>query len=277
MNIWIVDVQRGIKLVYYSSDNLPLNDNLISGLLSAINQLTMVEFKQPIESINMGGFKWIYILDLDLNLMFVASESIAISTETIKGRLSFIKDLFIRQFKQVITDWTGDVQQFEPFGGMIDNYYQQWSQAENVDALAQFYDVIGIFQQILNLVRNVVRNNTEGETQAGLYQAIEDLFQRFKANPENEKEPELQKIEFSRDTGFNIFNINPLNCDALLVKKQLQKLLLDIISILKEKIGADTILSLFRKEDLFNYIINNLILIKELKLDNFLLQLLLRE
>ena len=108
MNIWIVDVERGIKLVYYSSDDLPLNDNLISGLLSAINQLTMVEFKQPIESINMGGFKWIYILDLDLNLMFVASESIDISTETIKGRLSFIKELFIRQFEVAIKDWTGD-------------------------------------------------------------------------------------------------------------------------------------------------------------------------
>ncbi|MHA1150102.1 MAG: hypothetical protein ACTSR8_17855 [Promethearchaeota archaeon] len=277
MNIWIVDVERGIKLIYYSSENLPLNDNLISGLLSAINQLTMVEFKQPIESINMGGFKWIYLLDLDLNLMFVASDLISVSTETIKGRLLFIKDLFIRQFEATINDWTGDVEQFKPFGDVIDNYYKQWSQAENMDILAKFYDIIGIFQQILNLVRNVIKNNTTGELQTDLYQSIDTLFEEFRNSPKNSGEPELTRIEFTRDSGFNIFNINPLNCDAIFVKNQLQKLVLDVISILKEKIGADTILSLFRKENLFNYIINNLVLIKELKLDNFLLQLLLRE
>ena len=43
--------------------DLALDEDLISGLLAALNQFTTYEFQQGIESIEMGGLRWSYLED----------------------------------------------------------------------------------------------------------------------------------------------------------------------------------------------------------------------
>jgi len=53
MNIWILDSESGITVLYKPYMDLPIDEDLISGLLTALNQFTTYELKEGIE---MGLF-----------------------------------------------------------------------------------------------------------------------------------------------------------------------------------------------------------------------------
>ena len=63
MYIWILDNVSGMTILYSSISKLNINEHLVSGLISALNQFTISQFNDPIESIDMGGLRWIYILE----------------------------------------------------------------------------------------------------------------------------------------------------------------------------------------------------------------------
>jgi hypothetical protein len=58
-------------------------------------------------------------------------------------------------------------------------------------------------------------------------------------------------------------------------ERELINLMKTVITIIKKHIGSLNNVKLLIKENVFDYILNNLILIKELNLDKFLLELLL--
>ena len=89
------------------------------------------------------------------------------------------------------------------------------------------------------------------------------------------KNPELSKITFQRKTGINIININPNNCDMLIVEKEIINLLKRIIEILKSEEGYFTSLKYFIEENIFNYLISNFSLLNDLNLFIFLIKLFL--
>ncbi|MFX1275409.1 MAG: hypothetical protein ACFFBP_16965 [Promethearchaeota archaeon] len=281
MNFWIIDSKKGITLVFYSSMGIFLDENIVSGLISALNQLTMIEFKQPIQSINMGGFKWIYMVEQEINLLFVMSDSIEVSTDIIKGRLSYLKQLFYKQYIQNKEKWkekwTGDLEIFKSFKNIIEDYYNQWTNADHVDSLAEFYDAIGIFQELLNMTKNLVENHCFGEQKNEIYELFSDVVNKLINDPEIEREKELHTISFSIDYGFNIFDIDPMNCNLIFVKKKLKELLLDVFSVLKKELGYEPLLLCLNKEKIFQFIYENLNLIKTLNLDHFILKIILVE
>lgn len=279
MNIWIMDSKRGITLLNKSYLDLPVKDDLVSGLLTALNQFTIVEFNQPIDSIDMGGFMWIYALDTKYNLLFVIADTKEAEVETLRSRLEFIKNLFIRQYaldkEHWENTWNGDLEIFKPFGEIIDRYYENWVAAENIDMFADFFDMIGVFQQILNLLKSVTLNQIDIKKKEGILEDTDDFFNKFKNRMDILKSQELGKISYTADTGFNIFNINPTNCDVMFVRKVLMDLIIQIVHIIKEKLGHDLSLNYFSEYKIFNYIFNNMTLLKRLKLEGFLLQLFL--
>jgi hypothetical protein len=279
VNIWILDSKRGITLLNRSYLDLPVKDDLVSGLLTALNQFTLVEFNQPIDSIDMGGFMWIYDLDPEFNLLFVIADTKEAEAETLRSRLQFIKNLFIKRFvhdkEHWQETWNGDLDRFKEFGEIIDNYYANWVATENIDMFADFFDLIGVFQQLLNLVKNVILNQIDRKKKEKILAEIEEFFNKFKNRMDILKSQELSKISYSSEAGFNIFNINPTNCDVLFVRKVLKDLLVQVIHIIKDKLGHDLSLNYFSEFKIFNYVFNNMTLLKRLKLEGFLLQLFL--
>ena len=83
----------------------PVNEDLVSGLLTALNQFTIVEFKQGIESIEMGGLRWVYIQDKDTNLLFIGADSKQVSAEILRARLDVIRHTFIDQYANDKNRW----------------------------------------------------------------------------------------------------------------------------------------------------------------------------
>ncbi|KKK42180.1 hypothetical protein LCGC14_0620900 [marine sediment metagenome] len=257
--------------------DFPVNEDLVSGLLTALNQFTIVEFKQGIESIEMGGLRWVYILDKDTNLLFIAADSKGITTETLRSRLDIIRHTFIQQYAHSKNSWkgkwTGNVEVYRPFENVIDEYYTQWKQAEKITNVAEFFDILGIFQQMLNLLINVIEGRLKKKNK--IYQIIEDMFKNYSESEVVQKNPELGSITFERKIGINVIGINPMNCDMLVVEKEIINLIRRITEALKEEEGYYPCLKYFVEENIFDYLISNFSLLTDLNLFIFLIKLFL--
>ena len=255
--------------------DLKVNEHLVSGLITALNQFTLVEFKQPIESIDMGGLRWIYIQDKDSGLLFVGSDEKKISAEIIRARLNIIKQSFIEEFipEGWEETWTGEITIFETFTPLIENYYNQWTQMEKVITSAEFFDILGIFQQLLNMTREVVQEHTAGLERDMIYKKINEVFEVFMSQQIVEHNPELAKITYMKDSGFNLLNIDPSNCDVVIVEKQIVFLISEIVQIIKDRIGHELALVYFDRADIYTYLFNNISLLKELNIDVFFMRL----
>lgn len=279
MNIWIMEGDSGITLVYKPYMDFPVNEDLVSGLLTALNQFTIVEFKQGIDSIEMGGLRWVYISDKETNLLFIAADSKEVSGDMLRARLDVIRHTFIQQYANEKNrwkgKWAGNVEIYQPFEQVIDEYYTQWKQAERITTVAEFFDILGIFQQILNLVINVIEGHLSEEKKNIIYERIEEMFKTYSNLEIVKKNHALRKITFERTIGFNIIGINPMNSDMYIVEKQIINLIRRIVEILKTVEGYYSSLKYFIEENIFDYLLSNFNLLNDLNLFTFLLRLFL--
>jgi len=74
MIIWILNSESGIKILYKSFLKTDADEDIVSGFLTAFNHFSMEEFHQSLESIEMGGLRWIYILEPKFKLLFVVAD-----------------------------------------------------------------------------------------------------------------------------------------------------------------------------------------------------------
>ncbi|MEJ2293616.1 MAG: hypothetical protein P8Y23_02490 [Candidatus Lokiarchaeota archaeon] len=279
MNIWILDSESGITLLYKSYLALPLDEDLVSGLLAALNQFTVFEFQEGIESIDMGGLRWVYLEDKELKLLFVAASEKTVSSNILKARLNVIKQTFIAEYASDKEEWKalwkGNTDHFNPFKKVIEEYYSQWLTAENITTIAEFYDILGVFQQILNLLINLIEAHMIQDKKERIYLRIESMFQNYLSHEYVKLYPELSKFSFNTNTGINIINIDPTNCDMLVVEKQIINLIRRIVELIKIEEGYQKSLIYFIEENIFEYLISNMALLSELNLFKFLLRLFL--
>jgi hypothetical protein len=279
MNIWILDSESGITLLYKAFMDLPLDEDLVSGLLAALNQFTVFEFQEGIESIEMGGLRWVYLEEKDLNLLFIAASEKNVNSEILKARLNVIMQAFIQEYvpdrEKWTQSWKGNTESYLPFKDTIDEYYDQWIMAEKVTDIAEYYNILGVFQQILNLLMNVIEAHVAPHNKVKIYYKIDNMFKNYLSHDYVKNNEELRKFTFERESGINIININPANCDMLVVEKQIINLIRRIVQMIKIEEGHQNSLKFFIEENIFDYLISNLSLLNELNLFKFLLQLFL--
>ncbi|MHA1273581.1 MAG: hypothetical protein ACTSQP_09175 [Promethearchaeota archaeon] len=279
MNIWILDSKKGINLLFKSFLQIPVDKDIVSGLLTAFNQFTTAEFQQSIESIEMGGLRWIYLYVPETDLLFVASDTKDVDASTLKARLEIIQDAFLSKYKDLWeqrgNSWEGDLHIFSPFEEIIEDYYFQWKDAEIITTLANFFDLLRAFQQILNIIRSIIEILLNEEEQEKIYFEIERIFNKFKTQPEIINDRELNKISFSKERGFKVIDLNPMNCDPVMAKENLKNIIVRIVRVFKNTFGEDKSMILFKKGGIFDYIYENLDFLKYLRLDHFLLKLFL--
>jgi len=268
MILWILNSDSGIKLLYKSFLKTDADEDIVSGFLTAFHHFSMEEFHQSLESIVMGGLRWIYILEPKFKLLFVAAGIKSTKTEILMGRLNVIKESFLKEFEPVWIkkkhSWDGNMNVFLPFLKVIEDYYGQWEEVESINQVADFFDILGVFQQIfITKSKNIV------------LQKIEKVFEQFRKQEKFKNQPELENITFSREAWFNIIDINLLKCEKDIVIKYLKAILYETVQILKEVKGKNLCLKYFSEERVYTYIFNNMDLLKDLKLDMFLLELFL--
>ncbi|MFX1586834.1 MAG: hypothetical protein ACFFC1_01660 [Promethearchaeota archaeon] len=279
MIIWILDSDSGVKLLYKSFLKTDADEDIVSGFLTAFHHFSMEEFHQSLESIEMGGLKWIYTLAEDYNLLFVAAGTKTIKTEILMGRLNAIKEAFIKEYElnllKRVKIWDGNIGIFSPFIKVIEDYYNQWEEVETLTQVADFFDILGIFQQIFILIRNIIENKMYTKSKNFILNRIEEKYKKLKNQEMFKNQTEMKNISFSKKSWFNIIDEKLIRCDTVLVVKYLKSLLTEIISILKDVKGNNLCLKYFSEENVYAYLFNNMKLLKDLKLDTFLLELFL--
>ncbi|MHA1149153.1 MAG: hypothetical protein ACTSR8_13015 [Promethearchaeota archaeon] len=279
MYIWILENKTGITLVFYSSiSKLELNQHLVSGLLSALNQFTLSQFDEPIESIEMGGHRWAYILEG--SLLFVIAETKDVKAELLRARLNVISQTFIKEYVETgIYDeesWGGHLEKFGPFVDTIRSFYADWYEAEYQAEFAELFDILGVFQQLFISLNKAIRTQLFYDNKVKINEKVYALFEEFKQLDYVKNNEELNKISYNQSTGFDIFTINPLNCDDLkAVEKAMLYLISNYVKIIKEVLGYELALTLFAHAEIFKYFYHNLVMLRDLKLEDFLYQLFL--
>ena len=125
------------------------------------------------------------------------------------------------------------------------------------------------------LIKFVIDNLLDTEKRDRIISQIEDYMKDFKGRLDVMKVSELKKIKYSSEFGFNVFEINPSNCDTNVCNKQLKTLFVKTVSIIRKILGHELTLNYFSQSNLFNYVFKNSELLRKLDLANFFLQLFL--
>jgi len=272
MIIWVLDSESGTKLLYRSFLKTDADEDIMSGFLTAFHHFSMVEFKESLDSIEMGGLRWVYIEEEKYQLLFVAADTKHTKTEFLKGRLIVIKNAFIKKYESIWKkkgNWDGNINRFRPFVKEIEDYYNQWTEIESLNQVADFFDILGVFQKILIMLRNVIEHKMYSKSKRMVLNKIDLMFETFKAGEDFKNNPELKNISFSKESWFNIIDINLMKCDKDLVIDILKSILSQIIGILKEVKGNNLCFKYFSEENIYAYIFNNMRLLKDLNLDTF--------
>ena len=272
MIIWVLDSESGTKLLYRSFLKTDADEDIMSGFLTAFHHFSMVEFKESLDSIEMGGLRWVYIEEEKYQLLFVAADTKHTKTEFLKGRLIVIKNAFIKKYESIWKkkgNWDGNINRFRPFVKEIEDYYNQWTEIESLNQVADFFDILGVFQKILIMLRNVIEHKMYSKSKRMVLNKIDLMFETFKAGEDFKNNPELKNISFSKELWFNISDINLMKCDKDLVIDILKSILSQIIDILKVVKGNNLCFKYFSEENIYAYIFNNMRLLKDLSLDTF--------
>ncbi len=279
MNIWIIDAQSGVTILYRNSLGLDIDEDLVSGFLSAINTFSEHEFHTRIESIDMSGLKWVYTHAPEYNLLFVAADIKEINAEILRSRLIVIKKDFFSQYAKTPAEWKakwrGLTQLFTPYGDKIEIFMSHWKKAEKVQSFGILFDLMGVFQQISNLCFDVIEKHISGGSKKRIYKNIGNYYSRFIEAIESKNDNELSKIKFTNELGWDLLTIDVNKVsqpDAFL------NAFLDIVKTMKNfifsELGKGKALNAFSKE-LYPYIMNNWNLLKELELEKHLFSIFL--
>lgn len=279
MIIWILNSDSGIKLLYKSFLKTDADEDIVSGFLTAFHHFSMEEFHQSLESIEMGGLKWIYTLEPKFKLLFVAADMKSVKTQILRGRLNVIKEAFLKEFEPVWkkkkNSWDGNMNVYLPFLKVIEDYYGQWEEVETISQVADFFDVLGVFQQIFIILRNILENKMYTKSKILVLNQLEKEYNKVKKQDAYKEQPELENITFSKENWFNIIDINLLKCEKEVITKYLKTILYETVQILNKVKGKNLCLKYFSEERVYSYIYNNMDLLKDLNLDMFFLELFL--
>ena len=164
---------------------------------------------------------------------------------------------------------------YMPFLKVIEDYYGQWEEVESLNQVADFFDILGVFQQIFIMLRNILEKKMYNKSKQVVLDQMQKVYNNFKKEEVYKSQPELENITFSKESWFNFIDINLLKCEKDVITKYLKSILYETVSILKEVKGKNLCLKYFNEERIYSYIYNNMELLKDLNLDMFFLEIFL--
>ncbi|MHC1590976.1 MAG: hypothetical protein ACXQS8_02750 [Candidatus Helarchaeales archaeon] len=167
--VWILDLKSGRNIFHRCYGEEISDPDLLTSFLTAFYRFAEELSERPdfvdkiieinaIESIEMGGLKWIY--NKDVNLLYIAAAEMDDSTHEIRAQLEVIRKSFNDAYDFVLDPtfpdtWNGNTSQFEKFAEKIDELHEDWKKALRITKAAELMDLIEVYQQILHLLSKV--------------------------------------------------------------------------------------------------------------------------
>jgi hypothetical protein len=267
-------------MYYKSFSEMRIDPDLVSGLLGALNNFSEIELKsQGIESISMGGLNWVYLDSKELHILVVAAESkhANSSADLLRARLSVILNAFVAKFKITADSMqksTFFVAEFPAFDADLDNLVEQWKEAEMITNAGELFDMLGVFQQILNLFMTTIQNQAGTVDKPQVLSELKSFTDSLQGVFDVQQNAEFQKITFDEQSGWSIITLDPTKLTKALLKKGLFAILRHAKSVLVKHIGYDGTLNAFA-QDILPYIFTSWDLLEMLDLAKTLVMTLL--
>jgi hypothetical protein len=133
------------------------------------------------------------------------------------------------------------------------------------------FDLLGIFQQILNIQMDILRKYFDGYKYEQIIDSVNKLYDEFQNLPDITANPELKNILFDPQQGWTIVSLNPIMLDLDALKKALFFIAQSLKKIIRDNLGDMLSLSAYSK-DLIPYLISNWDLLEILKINKSLVQ-----
>jgi hypothetical protein len=227
-----------------------------------------------IESITMGDLLWTYVDAKDFDVLFIAADEKETNPSVLRSRLEVIKMTFFDEFSLTPEKWKelfhGDVGIFDKFKNSCDLFTSQWQEAEKISSTAEMFDLLGVCQQLFNLMMNIIKLNFFGSNLKEVNAKIVESYTTTFQDEEFGKNEELKTIKYDTKTGWNIINVNPANVSPQTLQKVLLLLLQKMKDVISEKLGKMIALDTYSNE-IFPFIIGNWALIKKLGIERKIL------
>ena len=253
-SIFIIEKISGIAIFSRKYSKMTLDENLLSGFMSALYGFAQGELKETgIDNVDMGGIRWVYVEGK--GLLFVSASDRSDDPMMLKDQLQQISMMFFETF--IIENdfselnWQGNMTMWEPFIPILDQLRDDWAKAERIMDAAKLMDLLEVYQAIIDGFTKNVKLDHEFANLNVMKSAFQDG-----------KQWDVQKLaEVDQDD----------------LRMKLQHILTSFISITKE--------ALRNNEEFYHYILFNAIYpiiirewnrIKESKIDEFIINLLLK-
>ncbi len=160
-DIWIIEKLGGRCLFHRSYGTLKLDPDLLSSFLTGLNAFSEAELGDTgIESIEMGNMKWVYI-NWEGKVLVVAAADKQADTASLNHQLHTINTLFLGTYEidqdpDYFRKWGGNVTAFEKFTPKLDELIQSWVAVSKVTDIAQFMNLLEVYQQIFHAFAKVL-------------------------------------------------------------------------------------------------------------------------
>ncbi len=277
-HIWIINNNSSTTVFYKNYGEMKIDPDMLSGLLTALNNFSAVELQSTgISSIEMGGLRWVYSQQSEMNLMLIGADEKSANSETMRSRLEVIFKMFVAQFEltpEKMNKELINVKEFLPFGQTLDMLKSQWLTAESQFGPAQLFDLLGIFQQIFTATTDIVRFNFYGDNYNTIINQFQKLASDLKEDEKIKNSPEIAKIDFD-GTQWNCINLNPMLVDGNILRSVLFSVLSNMKEILMEHMSKMSMLFAFNKY-VYPFIINQYEMLNSLKILQPILNIFLR-
>lgn len=279
-HLWILNKASSATLYYRNYTKMIMDPDLVSGLLGAFNNFSEMELSGlGIDSINMGGLQWVYLNNVSLNMLVVAAERKgAGNADLMRARLEVIMNAFITKFQitpEIMDGQTASyVKEFHEFDKDLDDLQDQWNLAESVTNAGELFDMLGVFQQLLNIFNMIIQNRCETETYAEIMDQLKTLSTNLETIFDIQQFPEFEKITFDDQVGWNVITLDPTRLRKDVLKKGLLAIIRHVKMVLLNKFGMQWVLDAFSK-DIIPYIFSSWDLLEVLDLIKPLVTILL--
>jgi hypothetical protein len=125
IEFWTID-QNGVTLYHQKANKnvQSVDQNLVSGFLSAFQSMLSVSAQDSIEAIKFRDSKLVLTRKkFDSTLFFIARSQLDDKDKVIRKELDKISELFISDFRSLLVDWTGDTSLFNGFENRMTPYW----------------------------------------------------------------------------------------------------------------------------------------------------------
>jgi hypothetical protein len=274
--LWIIDKATSAALFYRSYADLQIDPDLVSGLLAALNNFSEIELRSHgIESIDMGGLRWVYVTNEPIGLLLIAADEKSSNADLMRSRLEYIEKVFIQTYgftEETLKKKLININEFADFSNMVDTLREQWFMAEKAMDSAALFDLLGVFQQLFNITNDIVRTYCQTTKQTDVFNQIQLVEKQLRETLDIQKYPDLSNITYDPMQGWMVLTLNPLTLNEDIIKRALFFITRAVVKILKDNLGKLFSLSAFNS-DVFPYLFSSWDLLEKLKIGKSLIQI----